>query len=59
VEERLELAILTNRWPDGICEGARIFAKGYLANEPIGHKRNTHFLVPRIVEVLPKRPKAF
>jgi hypothetical protein len=56
--ERMELAILAPRWPDGIREGARIFARGVLANESVEHKRNTHFLIPRFIEVIPRRQKA-
>jgi len=58
LDERLELAILSNHWPEGICEGVRIFAKGHLAIERVEHKRATHFLVPRTIEVVPRRRKA-
>jgi hypothetical protein len=57
LEERLELAIVSTRWPDGIREGARIFVKGHLATESTSFKRATHFLVPRTIEVVPRRRK--
>jgi 6,7-dimethyl-8-ribityllumazine synthase len=55
LEERLELAIVSSRWPDDIREGMRIFAKGHLATESTSFRRATHFLVPRYIEVVSKR----
>lgn len=56
LNERLEIAVLADCWPDGIREGARIFARGRLANESItGFKRATHFFVCPFIEVVPRR----
>jgi hypothetical protein len=53
--ERLEIAILSDCWPQGICGGVRIFVKGYLAQESTPYKRATHFISARLIEVIPRR----
>jgi hypothetical protein len=58
LNERLELAIITNHWPQGICEGARIHAKGRLVNERSNYRRASHYMAPRFIEVVPRRRKA-
>jgi hypothetical protein len=47
----LEIAVLASAWPVGVCQGARLWVRGRLANESVAHKRATHYVIAQHVAV--------
>jgi hypothetical protein len=43
--EEINIAVLTNQWPEGLVVGSRVWVKGRLGQEKeVMHRRNLHFV---------------